>query len=196
MIKLKTDWNIWRHIYAILIMFLYFCKAAVSIVISYTNELNWSWIDCFLALCCHALRVICVCVQSAQLSQIVNSLMSPLSDLPSCCPVAKGDSRRWRGSRKRPFNRSELHSALSLCLSMFQIHPQLLYDVQSNACEDQLGFPEVGEVCFFHPCHVVKASLFSDSGSWFTFASTISWYWPKSISTIYLCQWLPQNPKA
>ncbi|KAK3543981.1 hypothetical protein QTP70_032739 [Hemibagrus guttatus] len=42
--------------------------------------------------------------QSAQLSQIVNSLMSPLSDLPSCCPVAKGDSRCWRGSRKRPIN--------------------------------------------------------------------------------------------
>ncbi|KAG7330827.1 hypothetical protein KOW79_004796 [Hemibagrus wyckioides] len=42
--------------------------------------------------------------QSAQLSQIVNSLMSPLSDLPSCCPVAKGDSRCWRGSRKRRFN--------------------------------------------------------------------------------------------
>ncbi|KAF4086604.1 hypothetical protein AMELA_G00085390 [Ameiurus melas] len=42
--------------------------------------------------------------QSAQLSQIVNSLMAPLNDTPSRCPVAKGDSRCWRGSRKRPFN--------------------------------------------------------------------------------------------
>ncbi|MCJ8732867.1 hypothetical protein PDJAM_G00216570 [Pangasius djambal] len=42
--------------------------------------------------------------QSAQLSQIVNSLMAPLSDSPSRFPVAKGDSRCWRGSRKRPFN--------------------------------------------------------------------------------------------
>ncbi|KAI5106807.1 KAT8 regulatory NSL complex subunit 1-like protein, partial [Silurus meridionalis] len=42
--------------------------------------------------------------QSAQLSQIVNSLMSPLNDSPSRCPPAKGDSRCWRGSRKRSFN--------------------------------------------------------------------------------------------
>lgn len=42
--------------------------------------------------------------QSAQLSQIVNSLMVPLSDSSSRCPVAKGDSRCWKGSRKRPFN--------------------------------------------------------------------------------------------
>ncbi|KAI5613444.1 KAT8 regulatory NSL complex subunit 1-like protein, partial [Silurus asotus] len=42
--------------------------------------------------------------QSAQLSQIVNSLMSPLNDSPSRCPLAKGDSRCWRGSRKRSFN--------------------------------------------------------------------------------------------
>ncbi|KAM9486332.1 KAT8 regulatory NSL complex subunit 1-like protein isoform 2-T2 [Clarias gariepinus] len=45
--------------------------------------------------------------QSAQLSQIVNSLMAPLSDSPLHCPVAKRDSRCWRGSRKRLFNSTE-----------------------------------------------------------------------------------------
>ncbi|KAF5892995.1 KAT8 regulatory NSL complex subunit 1-like protein, partial [Clarias magur] len=45
--------------------------------------------------------------QSAQLSQIVNSLMAPLSDSPLPCPVAKRDSRCWRGSRKRLFNSGE-----------------------------------------------------------------------------------------
>ncbi|XP_030643479.1 KAT8 regulatory NSL complex subunit 1-like protein [Chanos chanos] len=41
--------------------------------------------------------------QSAQLSQIVNSLMPPLSLSPSSSPVSKAPSSRWRAQQKRAF---------------------------------------------------------------------------------------------
>ncbi|XP_066497515.1 KAT8 regulatory NSL complex subunit 1-like protein isoform X2 [Hoplias malabaricus] len=56
--------------------------------------------------------------QSAQLSQIVNSLMAPLSVSPSSSPVTKGVCSLWKGHKKRPlnsFNDSLLHSG-STCL--------------------------------------------------------------------------------
>ncbi|CAB1328704.1 unnamed protein product [Coregonus sp. 'balchen'] len=44
--------------------------------------------------------------QSAQLSQIVNSLMPPLNLSPSSSPISK-DSWRWKGQTKRAFSRED-----------------------------------------------------------------------------------------
>ncbi|KAI4886185.1 hypothetical protein NFI96_014738, partial [Prochilodus magdalenae] len=52
--------------------------------------------------------------QSAQLSQIVNSLMAPLSVSPSSSPVAKGPCSRWRGQQKRPFSSNKTEELLLL----------------------------------------------------------------------------------
>ncbi|XP_051564240.1 KAT8 regulatory NSL complex subunit 1-like protein [Myxocyprinus asiaticus] len=50
--------------------------------------------------------------QSAQLTQIVNSLMPPLCASPSSSPVFKGTCSHWRGQRKTPYSRPQyLHNA-------------------------------------------------------------------------------------
>ncbi|CDQ61991.1 unnamed protein product [Oncorhynchus mykiss] len=46
--------------------------------------------------------------QSAQLSQIVNSLMPPLNLSPSSSPISK-DSWRWKGQTKRAFSRRRVN---------------------------------------------------------------------------------------
>ncbi|XP_051567030.1 KAT8 regulatory NSL complex subunit 1-like protein isoform X2 [Myxocyprinus asiaticus] len=50
--------------------------------------------------------------QSAQLTEIVSSLMSPLCASPSLSPVFKGPCSRWKGQRKTAYSRPQyLHKA-------------------------------------------------------------------------------------
>lgn len=53
-----------------------------------------------------------VCVQSAQLTQIVNSLMPSLCASPSSSPMSKGPCNHWRGQQKTAYSGWEANKHL------------------------------------------------------------------------------------
>lgn len=79
--------------------------------------------------------------QSAQLTQIVNSLMPSLCASPSSSPMSKGPCNRWRGQQKTAYSSQMTHTGASI-----HSGPQCLHKVRQKrkrTCQRQQYLPQV-----------------------------------------------------
>ncbi|KAG1937662.1 hypothetical protein F2P79_018116 [Pimephales promelas] len=95
--------------------------------------------------------------QSAQLTQIVNSLMPSLCASPSSSPTSKGPCNRWRGQENTTYSRS-----CSLPLLFFPIAPLVILPLCAQTLSAEKREQAAKCIMFYHCPQISSITLKSD----------------------------------